>query len=181
MQEIELVLSMSHKQAIRDAWCNCTITNRFHTVSSRSCLARVPWSCVALFPHLRCSWCHGRVFLNATQICWSTLNLGWSGPLNTMVTWTALRHISLQCVSSFVFLPQIIKLITICSSESYYAYDVGQQTLGLGLYHYHWNEDSRHGEFVYMELPQKWSSHISHKMSEYHKKAAANQDEELLF
>jgi len=32
-----------------------------------------------------------------------------------------------------------------------------------------------------MELPQKWSSHISHKMSEYHKKAAANQDEEPLF
>ena len=32
-----------------------------------------------------------------------------------------------------------------------------------------------------MELPQKWSSHISHKMSEYRKKVAANQDEEPLF
>jgi len=32
-----------------------------------------------------------------------------------------------------------------------------------------------------MELPQKWSSHISYKMSKYHKKAAANQDEEPLF
>jgi len=32
-----------------------------------------------------------------------------------------------------------------------------------------------------MELPQKWSSHISHKMSEYRKKVTANQDEEPLF
>jgi len=181
MQEIELVLSVSHEQAIRDAWYNCTITNRFHTMSSRSCLARVPQSCVVLFPHSRCSWCYGRVFSNTTQICQSTSNLGWSGPLNTMVAWTALGHILLWCVSSFVFLPQIIKLITICSPESYYAHDVGQQTLGSGLYHYCQNKDLRHSEFVYMELPQKWSSHISHKMSEYCKKATANQDEEPLF
>jgi len=32
-----------------------------------------------------------------------------------------------------------------------------------------------------MELPQKWSSHISHKMSKYCKKATANQDKEPLF
>ena len=57
---------------------------------------------------------------------------------------------------------------------------MGQQTLGSGFYHYRRNEDSRHGEFVYLELPQKWSSCISHKMSEYRKKAAANQDEEPL-
>jgi len=70
-----------------------------------------------------------------------------------MVAWTTLGHISLQYVSSSVFLPWIIKLIIICSPESYYTHDVDQQTLGSGFYHYSQNEDSRHSKFVYMELP----------------------------
>ena len=70
-----------------------------------------------------------------------------------MLAWITPGHMLLRCVSAYVFLPQIIQLIVICSPEPCHTYDVDTQTLGGKIRHYGRRKDPKNGEFIHMGLP----------------------------
>ena len=70
-----------------------------------------------------------------------------------MLAWIALRHTWSQCVSSYVFLPQIIRLIIACSLEPRHTYDVVSKALGSKVHQYGQEENSKRGAFIFTTLP----------------------------
>jgi hypothetical protein len=76
-----------------------------------------------------------------------------------------------------VFLPQVIKLLVICSPEPYHTYDVDRQALGTKVHQYFQGKYPRNGEFLYIGLPSKSSSRVPYKMRDYRKIAATNNEE----